>query len=241
MPDGHARDVELTLSERAADRDGALIFAWYATAGTPAQALSWIGREQIAQIEDEGGIIVAPYADQPSSTRPWYNTPGGPGEGDADLRLMDEVIACARAEVGIDLRRIHAIGMSAGGLQVAQVAFRRSGYLASVAVYSGGFADDALPPDQDVDNRFAAMVLYGGSRDISPVDGIAYQPASQRLVTALKAHDRFVLLCDHGGGHSVPTNAQSSVWRFFSDHRYGAPSPYRLGLPADFVTYCAAQ
>ena len=45
---------------------------------------------------------MAPYADQPSSRRPWYNIPSGPGEGDQDLRLMDEVIACARDSIGVD-------------------------------------------------------------------------------------------------------------------------------------------
>jgi predicted esterase len=239
MPDGRQRDVELALSDRASDVDGALVFTWFATSGTPSQAFGWIGSQVLAEIAAEGGIVVAPYADQPASTRPWYNTPGGPGEGDRDLRLMDEVLACAQDSVGVDVRRIHAIGMSAGGLQATQVAFRRSGYIASVAIYSGGFPDDAIPPDQNPDNRFASMVLYGGPSDISPVDGIPYLDASNRLADVLRAEERFVLLCDHGGGHTVPPDAQQSVWRFFVDHPYGTiPSPYERGVPDGFVTYC---
>jgi predicted esterase len=242
MPDGRARSVEIAMSDRANEADGALVFTWFATAGTPAQALGWLGQAVVTEIEDEGGVIVAPYADQASSTRPWYNTQGGPGEGDQDLRLMDEVIACARDSIGVDLSRIHAIGMSAGGLQTTQVAFRRSGYIASVAIYSGGLLEGEVPPDQDPDNKFSAMVLFGGTSDISPVDGIAYLDASNRLVQRLGEQGRFVLLCDHGGGHSVPVAAQRSVWRFFTDHPYGTqPSPYASGIPNGFVAYCAPQ
>jgi predicted esterase len=242
MPDGRARRVEIAMSDRVDETDGALVFSWFATGGTPDQALGFLGRAVIAAIEDQGGIVVAPYADQPSSRRPWYNTPSGPGEGDQDLRLMDEVVACARASIGIDLRRIHSIGMSAGGLQTSQVALRRSGYLASVVVYSGGLPTEAVPPDQDPANKFASMILYGGATDISPVDGISFPEATDRLVQLLGEQERFVLLCDHGGGHSVPVDAQQSVWRFFTDHQYGTqPSPYAEGIPDGFVDYCVPQ
>ena len=69
-----------------------------------------------------------------------------------------------------------------------------------------------------------------------------FPDASDRLVQQLREQDRFVLLCDHGGGHSVPADAQQSVWRSFTDHPYGTqPSPYASGIPDGFVAYCAPR
>jgi predicted esterase len=241
-PDGHAREVELSIGEAARDLDGPLIFAWHATSGTPAQTLTWIGSDVLAEIEAQGGIVVAPHADQPSTTRPWYYTPLGPGDEDLDLRLMDEVVACAREHVGIDVRRIHALGMSAGGLQTTQIAFRRSGYLASVVIYSGGLPDERVPPRQAPEPRLAAMILYGGPTDISPVDGIRFADATARLVGSLRSGDHFVVLCNHGAGHTVPVSAQRSAWQFLADHPFGVvPLPYANGLPSGFATFCTVE
>jgi dienelactone hydrolase len=159
---------------------------------------------------------------------------------DGDQRLMDEIVACAIKNVGIDVRRIHATGMSAGGLKTAQVSLRRSGYLASVVVYSGGLTQGDMPPDQDPTNPVAAMILYGGASDISPVDGINYTAASTSYRDLMRTRGSFAFLCNHGGGHSVPNDSQASAWRFMQDHPFGTkPSPYAMKLPMGFLRYCS--
>jgi predicted esterase len=239
-PDGVSRRVLLYVSEAAMTLDGPLIISWHSTLPNPEDATSWLGRSVISEIEALGGIVAAPESGTPRETRPWDNTPGGAKGTDNDQRLMDEIVACAIAKVGIDVRRIHATGMSAGGLKTAQVSLRRSGYLASVVVYSGGLTDGDMPPDQDPTNLFAAMILYGGASDISPVDGIPYTAASRDYLDLLKAGGRFAFLCDHGGGHSVPRDSQASAWKFFQDHPFGTtPSPYAAGLPSGFLRYCS--
>jgi predicted esterase len=153
---------------------------------------------------------------------------------------MDEVVACAIQKVGIDVRRIHAIGMSAGGLKTDQVSLRRSGYIASVVVYSGGLVKTDQPADQDPSNKFAAMILYGGATDISPVDGIVYTDATRIYRDLLVAQGRFAFTCNHGGGHNVPQDSQASAWRFTQDHPFGTtPSPYAKQLPSGFLRYCS--
>jgi predicted esterase len=207
----------------------------------PETSTTWLGTAVIAEIVAQGGIVAAPAARVPTSTRPWDNTPLGPS-GDNDQRLMDEIVACANDQVGIDLRRIHAIGMSAGGLKTAQVSLRRSGYIASVVVYSGGLTPDEDPPDQDPDNAFAAMIMYGGATDISPVDGIPYTAASTKYRDLVRARGGFAFMCNHGGGHSVPQDSQASAWRFLQDHPYGTkPSPYAAALPSGFLDYCSLE
>jgi predicted esterase len=238
-PDGVQRRVLLYVSEQAATLDGPLVFSWHSTLPNPEDATSWLGRGVIDEIEAQGGIVAAPSTGYPRERRPWDNTPLGASGTDGDQRLMDEVVACAIAEVGIDVRRIHATGMSAGGLKTAQVSLRRSGYLASVVVYSGGLTQGDVPPDQDPENAFAAMILYGGATDISPVDGILYTDASRIYMERLRTSGRFAFLCDHGGGHSVPRDSQASAWRFMQDHPFGtSPSPYAAQRPDGFLRYC---
>ena len=238
MPDGVERRVLLYMSDAARTLDGPLVFSWHSTLPGPETSTSWLGTGVIDEIEAQGGIVAAPATRDSRTTRPWDNTALGPS-GDNDQRLMDEVVACAREKVGIDVRRIHAIGMSAGGLKTAQVSLRRSGYLASVVVYSGGLTPDENPPDQDPNNELAAMILYGGATDISPVDGIPYTQASTKYRDLLRGQGRFAFLCNHGGGHSVPRDSQASAWAFMQAHEYGTPSPYASGLPAGFLRYCS--
>lgn len=238
-PDGKQRRVLLYAAPKP-DLHGPLVISWHSTLPSPEDAAVWIGQSVIDEIKAQGGIVAAPAAADPSSTRPWDNTPMGPRNTDADQRLMDEIVGCAVSKVGIDVRRIHSTGMSAGGLKTAQVSLRRSGYLASVVVYSGGLTEGDNPPDQDPTNPVAAMVLYGGVTDISPVDGINYTDASNRYLDTMKARGSFAFLCDHGGGHSVPSDSQASAWKFLQDHPFGTkPSPYAMQLPSGFLRYCA--
>jgi predicted esterase len=241
-PDNVDRRVLLYMSDAAKTKDGPLLFSWHSTLPNPEDAVTWIGQRVIDEIEGQGGIVAAPATGYPNQVRPWDNIPMGAQNTDGDQRLMDEIVACAQMKVGIDLRRIHAIGMSAGGLKTSQVSLRRSGYLASVVVYSGGLTESDHPPDQDPSNPFAAMILYGGPTDISPVDGINYTDASDRYLELLRSSGRFAFLCNHGGGHSVPQDSQASAWKFLQDHPFGtSPSPYAKSLPAGFLRYCSLQ
>src|SRR5690606_16148350 len=110
-----------------------------------------------------GGIVAAPYSDPAAGAFPWFLTTGRTRMD--DLLVADEVLGCALQGVGVDVRRIHSIGMSAGGLQTAQMSYRRSGYLASVVTYSGGLISSA-PARQDPSNRFAALIFHGGANDV---------------------------------------------------------------------------
>lgn len=232
-PDGKARDVEIWMSDAAKTLDGPLIFYWHGTGSSPIQEPPFgIGNTALQEILAQGGIVAAPHHDPDAGTFPWYLVLG---EQEDDLRVADEVLACAIEKVGVDLRRIHSMGMSAGALHTTQMAYRRSGYLASVATYSGGQLSDI--PNQDETNLFAAMIMHGGSSDNVV---ISFQKASETFHTKLNDLGHFSFLCNHGLGHKIPTDARDSVWRFFQDHPFGTvPSPYKSGLPATFPSYCA--
>lgn len=75
-----------------------------------------------------------------------------------DLRVADEIVACVAARVGIDPRRIHSVGHSAGALHTTQMSFHRSAWLASVVTFSGGLGATA-PTDQELANKLAALIF----------------------------------------------------------------------------------
>lgn len=232
-PDGKPRDVQIWISDAAKTKDGPLVFYWHGTGSSPVLEPPYgLGAEEIAQIEAEGGIVAAPYHDPAAGSYPWFLT-GGNGKED-DLRVADEVLACAIEKVGVDMRRIHSIGMSAGGLNTVQMSWRRSGYLASVVVYSGGELTN--PEPQDPTNLFPAMIFHGGPTDHVVID---FQPISEKYRDRLRDLGHFAFICDHGQGHSIPHDAVGSVHQFFVDHPFGtAPDPYTGALPAGFPTYC---
>src|SRR5262249_37033234 len=152
-PDGKPRDVLIWISDAAKTLDGPVVFFWHGAGGSPNEATYALSSPVIKEITDMGGIVAAPVHDPGAGQLPWYLALGGGDE--SDLGVMDEVLACAIEKVGVDLRRIHSVGFSAGAMNTTQVGWRRSGYIASVVTFSG--AQIGSPPDQDPLNLFPAM------------------------------------------------------------------------------------
>jgi predicted esterase len=197
------RQARLWISDAARTLDGPVVFYWYGTNGVPAQAVDGLGQDTIDAITAQGGIVVAPVHDPAAGLFPWYLTTT---TNDADLKVADEILACAIQKVGVDTRHIHAVGFSAGALHTTQMAYRRAGYLASVATYSGGQL--AAIPDEDPASALSAMIFHGGANDMVV---IGFQAASEQFKMRLTTGGRFAFICNHGLGHRIPTAAVGSV------------------------------
>ncbi len=227
-----ARAVRIWMSDAARTLDGPLVFYWHGTGSQPGEAVTGIGSTQLEAIKARGGIVAAPVHDPSAGTFPWFYVSST--SRDDDFRVADEVLACAIQKVGVDVSRIHSMGMSAGGLNTTQMSYRRSGYIASVVTYSGGRVSTI--PTQDPSNKFAAMIFHGGPSDQVVIN---FQTASQNYYNDLKSKSQFAMLCNHGNGHSIPTDARAAVWQFLQAHPFGTvPSPYAGGLPSSMPTYC---
>jgi hypothetical protein len=227
-----ARQVKLAVGSAAG---GALVIYWHGTGSSPAEAAYGLTAGSVSDITSKGGVVAAPYHVSAAGTWPWFLVSGTQLD---DLVLADEIVACAVAKKNIDARHIHVSGMSAGGLQTAQMSIRRSSYVASAAPYSGGIGSWSVPAFQDPSNKLAAMIFWGGTADV--VSGASFQDASLAYSKLIRDNGGFTILCNHGGGHTIPSGAGASVWRFFQDHPFGTiPSPYvSAGLPAGFPAYC---
>jgi len=229
-----ARQAQIYMSSAAQTLHGPLIFYWYATGSVTAEAAYSLGAT-IDSIEAAGGIVVAPVADPTAGEFEWFIVNGSPKLD--DFLVADEIVACAAKNTDIDTSHIHSMGMSAGALQTTAFSFLRSGYLASVATYSGGMPPGFTPTIENPANKFAAFIFDGGSTD--DIDGVDFQAASQTYYSTLKGSGHFAAICDHGGGHVIPTDAAPSVALFFQANGFGvSPSPYVNGLPSSFPGYC---
>jgi predicted esterase len=231
--------MEVKFWSGAAGKRGPLVFYWHGTGGSSdeAEALfgfgtGGLGSAVISEIKAQGGIVAS------------FNTSTGGGNpteygvwATDDFKAVDQIVACAIQANRIDPGRIHALGFSAGGLAVGAMYYLRSNYLASVVTYSGGtspWPGNDIP--QDSSNRVAAMLFHGGPDDWVI---LSFQDQSEQMASDAKARGAFVVLCDHGGGHGIPSEGPRAAWEFFKTHTYGtSPSPWRSALPSSVPRYC---
>lgn len=228
-----ARKVQLYVSDAAKTKDGPLVFYWHGTSWPATSVETRLGPALIDPVLAAGGIVVSPFEDPAAGSYPWYLvTAGGV---DDDLRVADEVLACAVAKIGVDVTRIHSVGHSAGALHTTQMSLRRAAYLSSVVTISGGLG--FVAPDQEPRNAFAALIFHGGSSDV--VAGFSFEKASQDYRSALLARGSFAPICNYKGGHSSPSGAGAATFAFFAAHPWGTkPSPWKSGLPPVITGDC---
>ncbi len=171
---------------------------------------------------------------------------------DGEIQFFDDLLTCVSSQYRVDRRRVHGVGVSAGGLWLTFLSTTdRANYFASIESLSGGlgevpFAWRMLYRPQV--NKFPALVLWGGTSDWLIVD---FNQASMRFRDELRRDHHFVVTCTHTTGHALPPipappdggTRFRPLWQFLLDHPYGLPpddSPYRrTGLPASYPSWCA--
>lgn len=233
-------DVQVVTAGTRAE-PGPLILYWHGTGADPLDELDRAFDTRARQaLRDAGGILVAFL----SSTGLGPTTSGNGVWHEGDFVLADEVVACAAQRRRVDPWRIHAMGMSAGGLHVAAMSYRRAQYLASVVTLSGGHLvyrgqDGTKAISVAPANRYAALVVHGGDSDDYT---LAFDVTSRAYADALRSRGHEALLCSHGQGHRIPATVSAAAWRFFQDHRFGSGRSYDAGrLPREIAALCVAS
>jgi hypothetical protein len=214
---------------------GLLIIYWHAYGSAPPEAEYTFSAPVMQAILDAGGVVVAPYSSPDAGTFEWFAVNGSDAQD--DMLVGDEIVACAIQELGIDPRRIHVTGMSAGGLQTTAFTMARSRYVASAATFSGG-AFVSLD-FEDPSNPFAAMIIHGGDNDLFG-GTVNFKELSTAWYNQLTNNGHFAFMCDHGQGHTIPAGYGPGVANFFFAHPFGTdPSPYAEALPAELPDDCS--
>jgi dienelactone hydrolase len=227
-------DHDVRVLALGARPHGPIVIYWHGTDSNPERELPRaLGERWLARIRKEGGIVVGMLSGQSQGE----NTSGNAVWFDTDMRVADEVVACALSELKADPRRIHALGMSAGGLQTASYSYRR-GYLASVVTYSGGHVvyngrnwTDTTPADPA--NKFAALIFHGGPNDYV---GMSFVDGGRSYFSDLRKSGHAVALCDHGLGHAIPEQGGELAMKFFDAHPYGSMA--KIELPTALAPRC---
>jgi hypothetical protein len=213
------------------DGKGALVFYWHGTGSFAGESAN-IPAAARSEITGEGGVIVS-----------FGRSKGGDdcsGTGTfsvQDFEVVDQIVACAVKEHGIDPHRIFTTGCSAGGLQAGCMAIRRSNYVAATAPNSGGVTI-GYGKMQDPTRVAAVMTMHGSAADKVIVSFPGTSKAYDNYM--IRAGSPMVINCDHGGGHcGAPSALQASAWQFMKAHPFGIkPSPYANGLPEGFHRSC---
>lgn len=209
-----------------------VVFVWHPLGATAAQIAIWL--DVATWAEATGTVVVVPFAKE-GNLFEWdfWN------DLDDDLVLYDDLRACLWSELAVDLGRVGSTGMSAGGLWTSFLGIHRGDTLATILPMSGGTGDlmDYDTPGGD----WPAMLVYGGANDTWGGSGVEVSFADTTLTFAgqLHADGRRVVLCDHGGGHTLPAEAMDMTATWLLEHSYGAPSPFADGDLSAFPEWCA--
>jgi len=224
---GELRRFELVLPD---DPMGAgVAFSWHWLGGSGSQTLDWLIFDD--QALAAGNIVVAPE----SCCSPYEWLFSESPEGNLDLILFDDIRACLYDQYSVDLDRIWAYGMSAGGLWTSYLTVHRADALASTAPLSGGGDSwSYTTPARDI----PVLLTWGGPTDTYGT--YSFDAASQYLSEQLQADGHFVIECVHDRGHDIPGEADDYLWPFLEAHPRGVdPLPFEQGLPGYFPGWCA--
>jgi dienelactone hydrolase len=179
-----------------------------------------------------GGILVSP-----NGTTGGDLLSGTSIFGAGDLKVMDQLVACAVKNNNIDPHKIYTMGCSAGGLMATATATERSSYIAAAAPNSGGWTVPV--PFQDMHTPSLMTVHGAPGSDVVIVD---FSSTSATADKAFKARGGFVIDCNTGGGHCGGAGLAGDSWKFFQAHPFGVdPEPWATMLPAGFSTQCTVQ
>ena len=223
---GGEHDLRLLLPD---EPNGApVLFAWHWLGGTADQIVGSMALDELAV--DEGVIVVAPYS--AGSAYEWEFL--APPEGNPDIAVFVDFLACLHEQFEVDLTRIWTTGMSAGGLWTTYLTMHEPGFLAASAPLSGGTTPGAYstPP-----NTLPVMVTWGGPTDVYG-GTLNFADTSMDFSQNLQDDGHFVVECEHTRGHNLPPDATNLVWTFLSAHVKGEPSPWAGGLPSDMPDMC---
>ena len=167
------------------------------------------------------------------------------GDTEADLILFDDVLACLEESFDINEKTVYTMGFSGGALFSSKLLLERGKNITAAVIFSGG-TDVAGPdllaiPYQNPGHKMPVLVAHGGQADNwggGPIL-VKFNEGSIDLAERLTEDGHPVILCDHGGGHTVPQGGVSWAWEFIRTAYWSEGESQWIGHSgAPFPDYC---
>lgn len=182
------------------DADSALVLAWEQSGGMGGLSAT----NYAAAGMRRNDVLVGPY-----KSGQFYDRVGA---------TADAIVACAAAQLRVNVRRIGTTGFSAGANAAWEMVSQRSTYVASAAIFSAGTSGSASPTA----HRYALMVGYGSMTADVPFYGLTTGIRDSHVMRGFP-----VVSCSHGMGHRFPPEAAAAVGRFLVEHPWDTrPTPW---------------
>ncbi|MCB9765415.1 MAG: hypothetical protein H6739_36915 [Alphaproteobacteria bacterium] len=215
------------------DPDGAgVLFVFHWLGGSAAQFLNYTPVADLAEQNDL--ILVVP--DSCCGAFEWPFTPNE--DPTPDLTFFDDALSCLSEQHSVDLSRVYATGMSAGGLWTSFLTMHRAEALAATAPLSGGTEGAMLWTEPA--RPLPVLLTWGGENDTFGSGGtqLSFHDANLAFSADLTESGSWVGHCVHDLGHDIHPDSIDYLATFFGDHVWGQPSPYADGFPSSFPDWC---
>jgi predicted esterase len=213
-----------------------LLVAWHGNGDSAANFDAAIGGAALA--DALGVAVIVPEAGAGGIATDWGVPPTG--NPNFDITFFDDMIACMAEQHTLDRRRVYAAGFSGGALWTSYLTMNRARYLAATAIFSGGTDGPArFNPYSSPGWAIPVLMTHGGQSDVVVVQ---FQTLTNNMASKLRADGSTVIVCAHGGGHTIPAGYQDWLRPFLSAHRYGmSPGPYADGNDpsGELPAYCS--
>ena len=163
--DGLDRRYRLVTPRSAQGGRAPLVLALHG-GGNTAESLA--GTTQLDQAADRHGLVIAyPEAWERGVWNGGFCCTGGRGSAAADLQFLDRVLADVADARDVDLDRVYAVGVSAGGVMAYRLGCALATEIAGVGSVAGVMKLDDCNPAVPV----SVIEIHGTADEIVPYEG----------------------------------------------------------------------
>jgi predicted esterase len=227
---GVTRGVDLYLPKQT--QGAPLLFLWHGLGDTKENFGPAMGAQSVANAL--GAIVVVPQSQGKVSGWGWST----PQDAQEDASLFDDLLSCIDAQYDIDNTRVWTMGFSSGALWSSWLIMHRSSFIAAAVIWSGGTGKTANTYTKPK-RQMPVLMAWGGQNDNA---FFSFDETTKAMSSALQSDGHYVVLCNHGLGHTIPYQWEKWAIPFLKMHTWQTTGHSPLAEASDqqalYPNYC---